>query len=163
LAHSASFESLDKNAPSKLGTKQLGGTETGDKFDVLDGALTAGNSELEIALSAISGTTVEAGATLDWAGNVAVIQNLQGAGTVTNSGAAQTMTLNGATNFSGAISGALSLVFDGDGSLSGVEVVHWRGDAQWAGHAGQHRHIRFGRQQQHRWHAGILVRQQWPV
>ena len=76
---------------------------------------------METALSAISGTTVEAGATLDWAGNVAVIQNLQGAGTVTNSGAAQTMTLNGAANFSGAISGALSLVFDGDGSLSRVE------------------------------------------
>jgi autotransporter-associated beta strand protein len=97
------------------------GTATGDKFDVLDGTLTAGNLNLEITLNAIAGTTVEAGATLDWAGNGAEIDNLQGAGTVTNSGAAETMSLSGTTNFSGTISGALSLGFEGNASLSGLE------------------------------------------
>ena len=86
-----------------------------------DGTLTAANSNLGTTLDAIAGTTVEAGATLDWAGNVAEIDNLQGAGTVTNSGAAQTMVLAGTTNFSGTISGALSLIFEGNASLSGLE------------------------------------------
>ncbi|MGH6796861.1 MAG: hypothetical protein ACREDI_00560, partial [Roseiarcus sp.] len=76
---------------------------------------------MEVILNAIAGTTVEAGATLDWAGNVAAVNNLQGGGTVTDSGAAQTMNLQGATNFSGTISGALSLAFNGNASLSGLE------------------------------------------
>ena len=93
----------------------------GDTFDVLDGTLTAANSNLGITLNAITGTTVAAGVTVDWAGNVAEIDNLQGAGTVTNSGAAQSMYLSGTTNFSGVISGALSPTFGGNASLSGVE------------------------------------------
>ena len=97
------------------------GTPTGDEVDVLGGTLTAGGSQLGAALGIFSGTTVAAGATLDWAGNVGAIQGLQGAGTVTNSGAAQTMTLSGVTNFSGTISGALSLAFNGNATLSGLE------------------------------------------
>jgi hypothetical protein len=95
--------------------------DTTDTFDVLDGTLTAANSELGFILNLINGTTVAAGATLDWAGNAASIKNLQGAGVVTNSGAAQTMTLSGTTSFSGAISGALSVVFNGNAALSGLE------------------------------------------
>ncbi len=60
-----------------------------------------------------------AGATLDWAGNLAEIENLQGAGAVTNTGAAETMFLEGTTDFSGTISGALSLL-NGAASLSGL-------------------------------------------
>ncbi|MBV9906375.1 MAG: autotransporter-associated beta strand repeat-containing protein, partial [Hyphomicrobiales bacterium] len=76
-----------------------GNAETGDKLDVLGGVLAAGGSQLGAALSAIAATTVEAGATLDWAGNVGAVQGLNGAGAVTNSGAAQTMTLSGTTSF----------------------------------------------------------------
>ena len=103
------------------------GALSGDTFDVLDGTVTAGSPDLEAVLSAFSGTTVEAGATLDWAGNVGAIESLQGAGTVTNSGAAQTMVLDGATDFSGTISGALSVGYDSDASLSGLE--DYTGDA----------------------------------
>ncbi len=53
---------------------------------MLDGTLTAVNTELGVILGNIAGTTVAAGATLDWAGNFASIDNTQGAGTVTNSG-----------------------------------------------------------------------------
>ena len=88
---------------------------------MLDGTLTAANSNLGVTLNVITGTTVDAGATLDWAGNLAEIENLQGAGAVTNTGGAETMFLEGTTNFSGTISGALSLQFNGAASLSGLE------------------------------------------
>ena len=116
---------VDIGAPGRDGEVLWGGSplgnNVGDTFDVLDGTLTAANSNLGIALDAITGTTVASGATLDWAGNVAEIDNLQGAGTVTNSGAAQTMTMVGTTSFSGVISGALSPDFEGNASLSGLE------------------------------------------
>jgi autotransporter-associated beta strand protein len=98
------------------------GAGGGDLLNVLDGTLTPGNSDLGLLLGAIGGTTVEAGATLDWAGQAAAIANLEGVGTVTNSGAAQTLTLSGFSNFSGTISGALSVAFNGgDAALSGLE------------------------------------------
>jgi autotransporter-associated beta strand protein len=117
---------VDIGAPGEDGDVLWGGSPSGsnvgDAFDVLDGTLTATNSNLGFTLHTITGaTTVAAGATLDWAGNSAEIDNLQGAGTVTNSGAAQTMSLSGTSNFSGTISGALSLDFEGDASLSGLE------------------------------------------
>jgi autotransporter-associated beta strand protein len=97
------------------------GIPTGDVFDVRDGTLTSGTFDLGVLLALITGTTVEAGATLDWAGNEAGIDDLQGAGVVTNSGATQTMALVGITDFSGTISGALSVQFDGEALLSGLE------------------------------------------
>jgi autotransporter-associated beta strand protein len=116
---------VDIGAPGQDGEVLWGaspnGSPTGDTFDVLDGTLTAANSNLGTTLNFIAGTTVAAGATLDWAGNLAEIDNLQGAGTVTNSGAAQTMALLGTANFSGTISGALSPFFEGNASLSGLE------------------------------------------
>jgi hypothetical protein len=95
--------------------------EAGPVFDVRAGTLAAANSNLGNRLGSENGTTVEAGATLDWAGNVAAINNLQGAGTVTNSSAGQTMTLNGFTDFTGTISGNLSVAFTGNATLSGLE------------------------------------------
>jgi autotransporter-associated beta strand protein len=116
---------IDFGAPGQDGEVLWGSSPnaspTGDTFDVLDGTLTAANSNLGTTLNFIAGTTVAAGATLDWAGNLAEIDNLQGAGTVTNSSAAQTMALEGTTNFSGTISGALSPFFEGNASLSGLE------------------------------------------
>ena len=86
------------------------------------GALIGADSGLASIFGNSPQTTVAAGATLDLGGYSATIHELLGAGTVTDSGAAATFTL-GATNFSGAISGALSLVFDGDASLSGTETM----------------------------------------
>ena len=63
---------------------------------------------------------VAGGATLDLAGSGAEFTDLTGAGSIIDSGAAATLTLD-AANFSGAILGALSLVFGGDASLSGLE------------------------------------------
>jgi len=120
----AGDNTVDIGAPGENGDVLWSSSPSGiatDTFDVLDGTLTAGNSNLDVILGAIAGTTVDAGATLDWAGNAATIKNLQGAGTVTNSGAAEAMSLDGTTNFSGVISGALSLDFNGNASLSGIE------------------------------------------
>ena len=117
-------DTVDIGAPGENGEilwSSIPAGQATDTFDVLDGTLTAANTELEVILNAINGTTVAAGATLDWAGNSASIKNLQGAGRVTNSGAAQTMILSGTTSFSGAISGALSVVFNGNAALSGLE------------------------------------------
>jgi autotransporter-associated beta strand protein len=63
---------------------------------------------------------VAGGATLDLAGSGAVFTDLTGAGSIIDSAAAATLALD-AANFSGAISGPLSLVFGGDASLSGLE------------------------------------------
>jgi fibronectin-binding autotransporter adhesin len=116
---------VDIGAPGQDGNVLWGasplGSNVGDTFDVLDGTLTAANGNLGTTLNAITGTTVAAGATLDWAGNSADIDNLQGAGAVTDSGAAQTMAMVGTTSFSGVVSGALSLDFEGNASLSGLE------------------------------------------
>ena len=66
-------------------------------------------------------TTVDGGATLDLGGFGLSLTNLFGAGAVTDSGAAATLTL-AAANFSGAISGPLSLVSNGAVVLSGVNT-----------------------------------------
>jgi hypothetical protein len=72
--------------------------------------------------SFISGSpiSVAAGATLDLGGDSSAFANLTGAGVVTNSGLATTLFLD-AANFSGTISGALKLEFDGAATLSGLE------------------------------------------
>jgi autotransporter-associated beta strand protein len=64
---------------------------------------------------------VAVGATLDLAGNSTDIIDLSGGGSVIDSGAADTLSLNSA-NFSGVIAGAQSLSFvGGNSSLSGLE------------------------------------------
>src|SRR5258708_26749841 len=65
-------------------------------------------------------TTAAGGAALGLGGFTPSLANLLGGGAVTNSGAAATLTLS-AANFSGSISGALSLVFNGAAALSGLE------------------------------------------
>jgi hypothetical protein len=90
-------------------------------FNVVAGTLEAASGQLGGALIGDDEpTTVDAGATLDLGGFGLDVNDLLGAGTVTDSGAAATLTLD-AANFSGAISGPLSLAFYGDASLSGLE------------------------------------------
>ena len=67
-------------------------------------------------------TTVDGGATLDLAGFGLSLTNLLGGGAVIDSGAAATLTL-AAANFSGAISGPLSLVSNGAVVLSGATPI----------------------------------------
>ena len=96
-------------------------------FNVVAGTLKAGSSLLALAIHfGAQPTTVAAGATLDLGGFDLSLTNLLGGGAVINSGAAATLTL-AAANFSGAISGALSLVFHGATALSGLE--DYAGDA----------------------------------
>jgi FG-GAP-like repeat len=64
--------------------------------------------------------SVAAGATLDLTGNGTEFTDLTGGGSVIDSGAAATLTLD-AANFSGTISGALKLAFQGNATLSGLE------------------------------------------
>jgi FG-GAP-like repeat len=90
-------------------------------FNVVAGTLKAANSFLSGMISfGAQPTTVDAGATLDLGGFSLSTTNLLGAGAVTDSGASATLIL-GAANFSGSISGALSVVFNGAASLSGLE------------------------------------------
>ena len=90
-------------------------------FNVVAGTLKAGGSLVPDMINfGAQPTTVAAGATFDLGGFSASLTNLLGAGAVTNSGAAATLTFAAAT-FSGSISGALSLVFNGGAALSGLE------------------------------------------
>jgi len=84
------------------------------------GTLKGADASFSFILNNAAQTTVDSGATLDLAGFNTPIADLTGAGVVTDSGAAATLTLR-AANFSGAISGPLSLIFSGDASLSGLE------------------------------------------
>src|SRR5262249_44466395 len=82
------------------------------------GTLKAGDSNLgTLGLNAPQ-TTVEAGAVIDLAGYSNILTNLQGSGTVTNSGAATNLTLIGG-DFAGTISGPLTLTTLGNQTLSG--------------------------------------------
>ena len=88
-------------------------------IDVQAGTLKGVNGSLSFLVDG-SPIMVAGGATLDLAGSGAVFTDLTGAGSIIDSAAAATLALD-ATNFSGAISGPLSLVFGGDASLSGLE------------------------------------------
>ena len=74
-------------------------------LEVRAGTLKARDGTLSALLGGIGGTRLDAGATLDLAGHALDINGLTGAGALTNSGAATVLTLFGATNFSGVISG----------------------------------------------------------
>ena len=106
------------------------GSDTDDvSVNVQAGTLKAGDSPfssiLDTFADSVMGTNVETGAAIDVAGQGTNINDLLGAGTVTNRGGPATIALFGAlvgaANFSGAISGPLSVVFNGNASLSGLE------------------------------------------
>jgi autotransporter-associated beta strand protein len=88
-------------------------------INVEAGTLKGANGDLRFLLNGAP-VMVAAGATLDLAGNGTEFANLTGSGSVIDSGAATTLTLN-AGNFSGAISGPLSLTFNGAATLTGLE------------------------------------------
>jgi FG-GAP-like repeat len=97
------------------------GLGIGITVNVVSGTLKAASSGVDAVITSSSQpTTVDAGATLDAGGFDLDLNNLLGAGTVTDSDAAATLTLD-AANFSGTISGALSLALNGNASLSGLE------------------------------------------
>ena len=73
-----------------------------------------------------SSVSVAAGATLDLAGDTTEFAHLTGGGSIINSGASAFLALANA-NFSGTISGALNLNFNGAATLSGLEDI--TGDA----------------------------------
>jgi FG-GAP-like repeat len=96
-------------------------------LNVVAGTLKAGGIILAATISdGARPTTVAAGATLDLGGFGLSLTDLLGGGAVIDSGAAATLTL-AAANFSGTISGALSLIFNGATTLSGLE--DYTGDA----------------------------------
>jgi autotransporter-associated beta strand protein len=89
-----------------------------DNVVVSAGKLKAGDASLGLLLQSVAGTAVNAGATLDLAGFDTTIQNLNGQGTVTNSGALVTLTLPSVGLFEGTLNGALSLNFAGSAFLN---------------------------------------------
>ena len=111
------------------------GLGIGITVNVVSGTLKAAGSGVDAVITSSSQpTTVDAGAILDAGGFDLNLNNLLGAGTVTDSDAAATLTLD-AANFSGTISGALSLALNGDASLSGLEDYtgepSYRGRIRW--------------------------------
>ena len=88
-------------------------------INVQAGTLKGANGSLGFLLGG-SPIAVAAGATLDLSGSSAEFTDLSGGGSVIDSGAADTLTLD-AANFSGVIAGPQSLFFAGNASLSGVE------------------------------------------
>jgi hypothetical protein len=97
------------------------GLGIGITVNVVSGTLKAASSGVDSVIASSSQpTTVDAGATLEAGGFDLNLNNLLGAGAVIDSDAAATLTLD-AANFSGTISGALSLALNGSASLSGLE------------------------------------------
>ena len=133
LNENASAYQLAANTTLNFGALGEGGTilwHTGagsvvpalGDINIQAGALRGADSRFASMFGNSPQTTVAAGATLDLGGFSATLNELLGAGAVTDSGGAATLALD-ATNFSGTISGALSLAFDGDASLSGLESM----------------------------------------
>ena len=67
-------------------------------------------------------TTVDSRATIDLAGFPTTIRHLNGAGRVTDSGAAATLTLSGSGSFAGSITGPLSLTVGGSVTITGAST-----------------------------------------
>jgi hypothetical protein len=84
------------------------------------GTLKGADASFSFILDNAAQTTVDAGASIDLAGFNTPIADLTGGGAVIDSGGPASLTL-GAVNFSGSISGPLSLVFNRDAALSGLE------------------------------------------
>ena len=77
------------------------------------GTLKAVDASLSLLLQVDTATTIQSGATLDIGGLSFTADNLQGGGQITNSGAAASLSLVGNGNFTGTISGPLSLTING--------------------------------------------------
>ncbi|MBV9909750.1 MAG: hypothetical protein JOY52_19535, partial [Hyphomicrobiales bacterium] len=91
-------------------------------FNIVAGTLKAASADLAAMMdTSDEPTTVDAGATLDLGGFGLTLSDLVGAGAVADSGAAATLILDTA-NFSGAISGPLSLGATGPVVLSGANT-----------------------------------------
>lgn len=86
---------------------------------VQGGTLQAGDASFGFFLGNASQATVNSGATIDISGFATNIRVLLGSGTVTDSGGAAALTLTNASNFSGALSGALSLAVNASTTLGG--------------------------------------------
>ena len=84
---------------------------------VAGGRLTAGDSGFSGLFPQTGPVTVAAGATIDLAGFATTISNLRGSGRVSSSGGATTLTLDGGAQFSGSITGALSLEVTGGSDI----------------------------------------------
>jgi autotransporter-associated beta strand protein len=95
-----------------------GGTYT---VDVAGGTLRAGDSSFGFLLMNDSATTVAAGAQIDLNGFSTQIKGLVGAGSVANPGASAVLTLASA-DFSGVISGDLSVEISASSDLGGVNT-----------------------------------------
>jgi autotransporter-associated beta strand protein len=131
LNENASFQSTAANAVLNFGSVGEDGTilwHTGGaafalpiSVNVQAGTLKAADNNLSFLVNNASQTTVAAGATIDVAGFSTFISDLLGAGAVIDSGTAATLTL-GAADFSGAISGPLSLVANGVVALTGANT-----------------------------------------
>jgi fibronectin-binding autotransporter adhesin len=120
--HVSGGSTLNFGAPGQDGTvvwAAAGGSVT-SPFPVVNvqaGTLKGANDALSFLLGGAP-VMVAAGATLDLVGNSPGVTDLTGGGSVIDSGAATTLTLE-AASFSGAISGPLSLVAQGAVFLSG--------------------------------------------
>ena len=93
-------------------------------MEVRSGTLKAADDDFTFMMnpSSTSRTTVDAGATIDLAGNSQnfSIADLQGAGTVTNSSSNSASLIINSTNFSGTFSGALDLEVQTSSLFSGL-------------------------------------------
>jgi len=94
------------------------------------GTLKQGDSGLTGVLAGVAGTVISAGAAIDLSGLDLDINSLTGSGTVTNSGAAHDLTLFGATNYAGVISGKYTEVdifqtatLSGNETFTGTAVI----------------------------------------
>ncbi|MDI9850271.1 hypothetical protein QM467_19760, partial [Rhodoblastus sp. 17X3] len=86
---------------------------------VQGGTLQGADSFFGFLFGTMLQTTVGQGAAIDISGFNTGFTKLLGSGTVTDSGGAAALTLTGASNFSGALSGALSLVVNASSTLGG--------------------------------------------
>jgi autotransporter-associated beta strand protein len=142
LSENASSYVLDANVILNIGSPGQDGTilwhtnpgsfgsGTVDGVRVQAGTLRAEDESFSLIVEEGSTTIVDAGATVDFAGFNSEISDLEGAGAVTNSGAAASLEIF-AANFSGTISGSLSLLLVGNTALSGLE--DYTGDATLGG------------------------------
>ena len=123
----ASNSSINIGEPGFAGTvawdAPSGGIALTQPYNVsiLGGTLRSGNASVGALVATDTTTTVNLGATLDMAGYPAGIAGLQGGGTITNSGSAAELDIGGG-NFSGVISGPISLVPFGTVTLSGTST-----------------------------------------
>jgi autotransporter-associated beta strand protein len=91
--------------------------------EIADGTVQGGDIEWGFLFGEAAKTQIDAGATLDVAGYNGVVDNLQGAGKIIDSGGAATFEVIGGGTFSGIVSGAIALdVNSGTLTLTGAQT-----------------------------------------